>query len=156
MKIIYVHHAERDKKKKDVTSQEQDITENGIKQAELVAESFKGYANVKAIYTSPYIRCMHTATIINKYIKVPIYEEPKFNEMDFDGNEKWVDFQQRNMNAIDNILNKYSEEDIVICVSSGVNITAFICHAMEINANNENRFCQAGLCSPVTFHYNDK
>ena len=71
MKILYVHHAERDRLNKNVERQLQDITESGIIEAELLAEIIKNF-NITAIYTSPYLRCTHTAEIINKYNKVPI------------------------------------------------------------------------------------
>ena len=51
MKILYVHHAERDRKNKSVERQFQDITENGIKEADLLAEKLK-QINIKAIYTA--------------------------------------------------------------------------------------------------------
>ncbi|MBO4433485.1 MAG: histidine phosphatase family protein, partial [Clostridia bacterium] len=38
---------------------------------------------ITAIVTSPYIRCMHTAQIINKYHNVPIIEDERFNETDY-------------------------------------------------------------------------
>lgn len=75
MKLIYVHHAERDVSS-NVEKQEQDITEAGMKEASLLAEKLK-QLKVTAIYTSPYLRCKHTAEILNQYIQVPIYEEPR-------------------------------------------------------------------------------
>ena len=38
MKIVYVHHAEREHNNKSVPRDEQDITEDGIKEAELLAK----------------------------------------------------------------------------------------------------------------------
>ena len=55
MKIIYVHHAERDIDK-NVEWQEHDITDNGVKQAEMLAEIINEDLNIKAIYTSPFKR----------------------------------------------------------------------------------------------------
>ena len=68
MKILYVHHAERDRTTKCSDRQLQDITENGKTEALLLAEKLK-QIKVSAIYTSPYLRCRHTAELINKYIK---------------------------------------------------------------------------------------
>lgn len=48
MKIIYVHHAERDRNKNIVDSklmQEDDITERGIKEATLFSETLKKIQN---------------------------------------------------------------------------------------------------------------
>ena len=81
MKIIYVHHALR--QRGNPPSQDDKIHDIGIKDAETTAELIKMLAeknNLKAIYTSPYYRCAKTAEIINKYVQVPIYEEPRFNE----------------------------------------------------------------------------
>ena len=100
MKLIYVHHAERDVSS-NVEKQEQDITEAGMKEAFLLAEKLK-QLKVTAIYTSPYLRCKHTAEILNQYIQVPIYEESRFNEKD--KNESWREFQERNMEAIDDLV----------------------------------------------------
>ena len=69
MKIIYMHHAERDinEIKDEKFRQMDDITQSGIKEAELLAERLN-HIKVKAIVTSPYLRCKHTAEILNKYI----------------------------------------------------------------------------------------
>lgn len=63
MKIIYVHHAHR--KMGNPPSQDDDITELGKQDAKLVGELLvlareKG-TNIKAIYTSPFKRCIKTA-----------------------------------------------------------------------------------------------
>ena len=46
MKVIYMHHAERDAKKENIGQPElrkmEDITERGIKEAELISEKLKG------------------------------------------------------------------------------------------------------------------
>ena len=81
MKIIYVHHALREKG--NPPSQDDKIQPLGIKDAEIVAELFKILSektNLRAIYTSPYYRCAKTAEIINKHTQVPVYNEPRFNE----------------------------------------------------------------------------
>lgn len=153
MKILYVHHADRDKNK-NIMQQEQDITKNGIKEASLLAEKLK-QIKVTAIYTSPYLRCKHTAEILNQYIKVPIYEEERFNEMKKE--ESWKELQERNMQAIDDLVNKYKEDDdYVICVTSGVNLSAFIYYFTKIKPSNENPWIQAVACSPVLFSTNNK
>ena len=38
MKLLYVHHADRNRTNKSIDRQLQDITENGIKEANLLAE----------------------------------------------------------------------------------------------------------------------
>ena len=106
MKILYVHHAERDHKNKNVDRQLQNITENGITESNLLAEKLK-HLNVTAIYTSPYLRCKKTAELINQYNNAPIYEEERFNEMK--NEETWKEFSIRNMEAIDNIIKRRRE-----------------------------------------------
>ena len=148
MKILYVHHAERDRLNKSVERQFQDITENGINEAELLANKLKDF-NITAIYTSPYLRCIHTAEIINKYNKVPIYEENRFNEME--NSETWKEFQIRNMNAIDDIIKKHHDNDFIICVTSDVNLSAFVHYFTKLEPSNNNPVIQGITISPVLF-----
>ena len=151
MKVIYIHHADRNRSNKDVPRSEQDITENGIKEASLIAEKIK-LLKIAAIYTSPYLRCRHTAEIINKYNKAPIYEEERFNEMM--SGELYKEFQTRNMLAIDDIVKKYNDDDTVICITSGVNLACFVFYFTGINPSNDNPWIQGITCSPVLFSTN--
>lgn len=152
MQLLYVHHAERDRSNKNIDRQLQDITENGIKEAQLLAEKLK-QINITAIYTSPYLRCTHTAKIINQYNNAPIYEDERFNEMK--NGETWKELQIRNMNAIDDIINKYNEDDFIICVSSGVNLSAFIYYFTKQKPSNDNPWIQAVTITPVLFSTNN-
>lgn len=155
MQILYVHHADRDRSNKNINRQFQDITENGIQDANLLAEKLKELnVNITAIYTSPYLRCKHTAEIINKYHKAKIIEEPKFNEMN--SSETWQKFSLRNMEAIDNIIKKHNENDFIICVSSGVNLSPFIYYFNNINPTNDSPRIQALTTSPVLFSTKNK
>ena len=153
MQILYVHHAERDRSNKSIDRQYQDITENGIIEANLLAEKLK-QINITAIYTSPYLRCTHTANIINKYNNAPIYEENRFNEMK--NEETWKEFQIRHINALDEIINKHNDNDFIICVSSGVNLSAFIYYFTKKEPSNDNPWIQALTISPVLFSTNNK
>ena len=147
MQILYVHHAERDHLNKTVDRQLQDITETGLIEANLLGEKLK-QVKVTAVYSSPYLRCIHTAKIINKYTKAPIYEESRLNEM---GNETWKDFSLRNMSAIDDIIKKHNDDDFIICVSSGVNLSPFIYYFNNIEPTNDSPRIQAVTISPVLF-----
>ncbi len=154
MKIIYMHHAERDIGEKHfdpILRQEEDITELGIKCADLIAERTKS-KKFTAIYTSPYLRCKHTAEIINKYHNVSIIEDKRFNEKEMD--EPWEDLLKRNMEAIDDIVKKYDDDDLVVCLTSGVNISAFICYFYGIKPSNDVPWTQAADISPVVFTTN--
>ena len=151
MKIIYMHHAERnisinhnDSEKRQL----EDITEFGIKEAEILSEKFKSQ-KITAIITSPYIRCQHTAEIINKYHNCPIIEDERLNEMKT--GEDWETFLKRNMETIDNIVNTYTDDDTIICVTSGVNLSAFVCYFYNIKPSNSTPWCQAAAISPINF-----
>ena len=163
MKIIYVHHALREKG--NPPSQDDKIQPLGIKDAEIVAELFKILSektNLRAIYTSPYYRCAKTAEIINKHTQVPVYNEPRFNEFNnvfevIEGDktiiktETWLDCQLRIRDAIKDIVDKYDDNDTVICVTSGVNITAFISLAFKIKPSQDLPFPMVPSCSPIGF-----
>ena len=156
MQIIYMHHAERKISQKHNNKnlrQSEDITDLGIKEAEILAERLKN-KKISAIVTSPYIRCKHTAEIINKYQNVPIIEDDRFNEMRND--EEWKSLLERNMSAIDDIVKNYNDDDIVICITSGVNFTAFICYFYDIAPSNEVPWSQAGSISPINFTIGSK
>lgn len=151
MRIIYMHHAERnigENHNDPVLRQLEDITKRGIQETELLSEKFKKQ-DITAIFTSPYLRCKHTAEIINKYHNVPIIEDERFNEMNT--GEEWEHLLKRNMDAIDDIVKKYSDEDTIICITSGVNLTAFICYFYNIKPTNSVPWSQAGSISPINF-----
>lgn len=152
MKIIYVHHADRERNK-DVPRQEQDITENGIIEAELLGQKLKN-VGVTAIYSSPYLRCVHTSNIIGKYCNAPIYKEDRLNEMQ--NGETWKSLQKRTFDAIDDIIKKHNDDDIILCVTSGVNLSAFIFYFTNIEPSNDNPWIQAVTCSPVLFSTDNK
>ena len=166
MKIFYVHHALRDKG--NPPTQEDGLKELGVEDAKLVAQIFEGYKeflNFRAIYTSPYFRCKETARLINETFNLPIYDEPRFNEFiavhyavkgvkGMEATETWAECQTRIQDAIKDIVNKYDEgnkKDAVICVTSGVNITAFIGLAYRISANENLPFPWVPSCSPIGF-----
>lgn len=151
MKIIYMHHAERNIRENHNDSelrQLEDITERGIKEAELLAERLKNQ-NITAIVTSPYLRCRHTAEIINKYHNSPIVEDERFNEMNY--GEEWKDLLRRNIESIDDIVKSYNDDDTIICITSGVNFSAFVCYFYNIEPTNDTPWSQAGDISPIIF-----
>ena len=155
MKLIYMHHAERDMSSNaewgTLERTFDDITENGKKQAEIFAERIKN-EKITAIITSPYLRCKHTAEIINKYHNLDIIEDDRFNEIQRD--EEFESLLKRNMEAIDDIVNKYPDDSVIICVTSGINISAFICYTYNIVPANDIPLSQAADLSPVIFKIN--
>ena len=164
MKIFYVHHALR--AKGNPPSQDDDLKELGVQDAKLVAQIFEDYnkfLNIKAIYTSPYFRCKKTAEIINEKLNVPVFDEPRFNEFNDvyayikgdakNKGERWKGLQESIIDAIKEIVNKYDEDrnDCVICVTSGVNVTAFIDLAYGLEPSGKRPFPMVPSCSPIGF-----
>ena len=149
MKIIYIHHAERDHSNKDIDPQEQDITMDGITEAEILAKKIH-LLGVTKIYSSEYIRCVHTAEILNKNLGLEIIIEKRFNEKE--KTETWEEFLNRNKSAIQDIIDSGEKSDVVLCVSSGVNLSAFVSYFYE----SDKAFCQALAMSPVLFTTKDE
>ena len=80
MKVVYLHHAERDLNHVDSNDFSKDtITKDGIKEAKIVGKLLSKN-EFTCIYTSPYTRCVETAKIINEFLHVPIYEMEDINE----------------------------------------------------------------------------
>ena len=156
MKVIYCHHAQR--QKGNPSSQNDDITELGEQDANIVSELLKEVKNqenfkLKAIYTSEFFRCTKTAEIINTFINIPIKIEPKLNEHNSNPNEKWIDTQKRIIEFLNELALIYEENDACICVTSGVNIVPFICKQFNISPSNNLPFIGIPSCSPIVFEY---
>lgn len=152
MKIIYCHHAERAVDSKKLRSQDDDITEHGIKDAELIAELFSKY-NITAIYTSNFYRCKKTAQIINRFSLAPIYEEERFNEIGSPENgETWKEGLKRNIDALNDILDKYNDTDTIVCLTSGINLSAFVCWNLKKKPHKDFPFMGANSIAPIEFY----
>ena len=65
--------------------------------------------------------------------------------------ETWLECQLRIREAVKDIINNYDDKDAVICVTSGVNITAFIGLAFKINPSDDCPFPWVPSCSPIGF-----
>lgn len=140
---------------KKLRSQEDDLTENGIKDAELVSELLAN-EKITAIYTSNFYRCKKTAQIINRSLNVPIIEEPRFNEVGSYEGEEWKECLERNIEAIDNIVNKYNDDATILCVTSGINLSAFVCWNLEAKPHKNFPFMGATNCAPIEFYFPSK
>jgi len=151
MKIIYCHHAERAVDKRKARSQEDDITDNGFQDAQLVAEMLKNQ-KIDAIYTSNFYRCRKTAQIINSQINAPIFEEERFNEVGSVEGEDWAQCLTRNINALNDIMLKYNDDATILCVASGVNLSAFVCWNLNIKPTKEFPFMGATNIAPIIFY----
>lgn len=164
MKIFYIHHALREKG--NPPSQDDGITDLGKDDAKTTAKIFGFFnnngKNIKAIYTSPYFRCAETARIINKNIKAPVFEDERLNEfasvhqavkygLPKEAAETWEACQNRIIDCLKDIVERFDEDDIVLCVTSGVNLTAFICLAYQIKPSDSLPFPLVPSCSPIGF-----
>ena len=140
---------------KKLRSQDDDLTDNGIKDAELVSELLAD-EKITAIYTSNFYRCKKTAQIINRSLNVPIIEEPRFNEVGSIEGEDWKDCLERNIEALNNIASKYNDDAVILCVSSGINLSAFVCWNLEAKPHKNFPFMGATNCAPIEFYYAGK
>ncbi len=169
MKIFYIHHALR--ATGNPPSQDDGLQELGIADAEIVAKLFQqaktNGLTIKAIYSSNYFRCKETSKIINEYINAPIIEDARLNEYvsvrqatkyglpeNDPSIETWLDCQMRIINCIKDIVEKHEEKDVVICVTSGVNITPFISLAYQVQPSNDLPCPSVPSCSPIAFEIN--
>ncbi len=156
MKIIYLHHSERDTDWQLPNIQHK-LTKRGEKLAHLVAESIDG-VKIEKIYTPSFKRHMHTAEILNKTLKTEIVVEPRFNEYGNGKNEKEspAEFFKRNIDAIEEILAQYRGTDKqIICISSGVNLNAFILHYYNLPYRDKLKWINHTLMAPIIFDYKD-
>lgn len=153
MRIVYVHHALRDMG--NPPSQDDDLKELGRQDARIVAKILEECKNngwkISSIYSSPFYRCMETSRIINETLNVDIIQEPRFNEFKSVENENWVGLQNRVRQALFDIVNTHQDNETVICVTSGVNVGAFISLAYKLKPSKKTPFIGVPSCSPLIF-----
>ena len=152
MKVVYVHHANR--QKGNPPSQKDGLTEVGLKDCEvtreLLNEANKEYKICK-IYTSEYFRCTKTCELINKDIKAPVVVDSRLNEKGKE--ENWVDTQIRLHEFLDEIVEKHKEDDTVVCVTSGINLGAFVAKSLKLKPARNFPMYGVPSCSPIMFEY---
>ena len=151
-KIILVRHAESEFNKlgKFSGSNDPDLTLDGVKQAELVAQRLKD-EDIKAVYSSPAIRAVKTATSIAQVKNLEVIRKEGLREInwgDFEGmqvkdinkrepnlkekvlrnseyripgGENIVDFKNRVLDAFNNILSNHNGESIAVVGHSWTN-----------------------------------
>ena len=89
-------------------------------------------------------------SVINKLISNKVFEVLQGGKS-ITKTESWLECQNRIREAIKDIVNQYDDNDTVICVTSGVNITAFIGLAYRIPASENLPFPWVPSCSPIGF-----
>lgn len=157
MNIIFVHHAERNHTNEFPYNQNDDITKLGEEDAKITAkllEKASKKLNIMGIYTSPFLRCKHTAEIINKRLHLPVFTDERLNEYRYASREeKWVELQQRVMDTIKDVVFKYDDEpnSAAIMITSGINIAGFINVAYKLDARSDAPFIGIPSTSPLGF-----
>jgi len=126
VKIIYLHHAHRDLS--DGINQENGLTKVGIQEAEATRDILKDL-DIHAIYVGEFIRYKLTADIINSHGS-PISIDKRLNEV---GSEGYTDYKdgmeklnKRTHAFLNDIIAKHGNDENVLCITSGINITSFI------------------------------
>lgn len=155
MKIIYIHHGNR--KINIPPTPNDDLTELGYQDCQLVSKLLNNKnikQNLKAIYTAKNFRCKKTSEIINKNLNLEILEDNRLAEYKAIKNETWVDLQKRIQNFINELTTLYDKNDIVICVTSGVNIVGFLNKAYNLPESENAPYIEIPSCSPIIFTYN--
>lgn len=157
MQIIYVHHGHR--QRQIPRSQDEGLTELGQKDTEIVAELLKGLkdnANPKAIYTSQFYRCTKTAENINKHLSLPIIVDTRLDEFESVPGETWTNLLTRVIDSLKDIIGGHKDDDTVIVVTSGVNLSAFICLNFGITPSQDVPMLTVPSCSPIGFNFDRK
>ena len=64
-----------------------------------------------------------------------------------------IEYDFRGMSGIDDIVknDSYKNEDDILIVTSGVNLTGFVCYFYNINPESKPKLSQGTFCSPVNF-----
>lgn len=149
MRIVYIHHAHRDMSKGK--TQENSITDYGAKEAAILGEVLRE-VKVKTIYSGDYIRYNQTVELINKYIKVPVVVDSRLNEW-VGGTESKESLKNRTHEFLKEIISKYDDEDMVLCVTSGVNLSEFVTFFYKAKPIKGFQFMQAAGICPIVFEY---
>ena len=66
--------------------------------------------------------------------------------------ETWVELQQRVRDCIKDVVNDFNDDDAVICVTSGVNVAAFISLANKQKPSANAAVVWVPSCSPLVFN----
>lgn len=150
MRIIYMHHAQRDNK--GGVSQENPITELGKRESEIIAEMFKG-VSLKAIYSGEYLRYLQTVEIVKGNLDVPVKTDKRLNEW-VSKTEERKSFRNRTHSFLKEIVANHDNDDTIICMTSGVNLHEFVTFFNGNKPVEGFQIMQAvGLC-PIIFYYN--
>jgi broad specificity phosphatase PhoE len=180
--ILLIRHGETDWNADKIFRGRADIelNENGIKQAELLAQ-YLADEKIVAVYSSPLKRAVKTSEIIARSHRIDVTTEPGLLDFDYGqwqglshhvvkekyptlyaqwlsdphlvklpGGESLDDVRKRGLNLIDEIISKY--EDIVALVSHRVVCKVLICALLGLD-NSHFWNIQLDTCGITTFIY---
>jgi broad specificity phosphatase PhoE len=154
MKVVYIHHANR--KKSFPPSQDDDITFLGEQDAKLTANLLfeaNKKEKITKVYSSTFLRCSKTASLINEKLGLEIEFDERLNEHGSNAGESWLDTQTRLQEFIDEMVAKHNDNECVICVTSGINVAAFISKAYGLPPSKTAPMIGVPSCSPLIFEY---
>lgn len=158
MKIIYMHHADRDMSKGK--SQENSITKHGKKEAQIIARIIKDNKfQIKCIYAGTFLRYHQTAEQISKNLKVPIIIDSRLNEHNWDNTnnekkEKSTAYEARTHKFLSDVITKHNNDDTIICMTSGITLHWFVTYFLKGAAPIKGfQFMHGATVSPVVFVY---
>lgn len=154
MRVVYIHHANR--QKGNPSTQDDGISEVGLKDLE-VTKQLLNMANQKhkisTIYTSQFFRCTKTAEVINGDIRAKVIVDTRLDEMGSVERETWVDTQIRLHEFLDEIIEKHDDSDTIVCVTSGINLGAFVQKSLNLKASSDFPMYGVPSCSPIVFEF---
>jgi broad specificity phosphatase PhoE len=150
MKIIYVHHGER--AINGTKSQTDKLTPLGEKEVTLLADLLKTLT-VEAIYMGEFPRYHLTAELINKNLHTELITDKRLNEHSRSVDATLLDFKARTHSFLQDIITKHSNDDIVICITSGGNLNEFLTFFHRGTPTDGFRRIHAITATVVVFEY---
>ena len=147
MKLYVTRHGQTEWNALDHISGATDIalSEEGIRQAQALAEECAAKGDIDRIIASPMIRAQHTARIVSERIGLPVQTDERLREWDYGsfegksrktpgfpeakaawgckmpgGGESVFQIVQRAYNVIDDVKHLYPEENVLIVCHGGI------------------------------------
>jgi len=146
MKIVYLHHAHRDRS--GGTAQSNPLSKHGEREAKIVGDVVKNIP-VKTIYMGEYLRYAQTAEHVNRHTDAPIKIDARLNEFDGDKDA----FRARTHAFLRDIIDAHENDDVVFCITSGVNLNEFLTFFMNCKPKDGFQYVQAAGVCPIIFEY---
>ena len=149
MKIVYLHHAQRDTE--NGVNQDNALTQFGVQEAELIGEMLRNVP-VSSIYHGEYKRYKLTAEFINRHIKAPLVMDNRLNERCRE-RDKGDNFTIRTHSFLDDTIARHDNSDVIFCVTSGGNLNEFLNYFHRGEPIEGFKRIQAIGVSPINFEF---